>query len=151
MVAGRHHDPPSGSQVEFLTLVHAACRLADTFGYAVVTPLREASLEEICSVLPAAMRDEFAGHPEVLTNILDGMIDPNHSLSHRSLVERIGSLPESLNAPPSAVQDSAEESETGGLFANLESSPTTWEFPALLFTALMMLAGLAAACYFWNG
>ncbi|HEY1242807.1 MAG TPA: HDOD domain-containing protein [Bryobacteraceae bacterium] len=151
VAAGRHHDPPSGSRLEFLTLVHAACRLADSFGYAVVTPLREASFEEICSVLPPATRDRFADHPEVLAEILDDMIDPDHSLSHVPLVERIASLPERVTAPASPVPDSPEASKSGELFVNLEYRPTPWELPALLFIALVMLAGLAAACYFWNG
>lgn len=146
VAAGRHHDPPSGAPLDFLTLVHAACRLADHFGYAVVEPLQHVGFEEICSVLPAAAREHFAGGPGMLSEILDDTIDPDLSLSHVPLVERITALPERPAAP-----SSVERPETAEMFAMLQSRPTAWELPVALFTALVVLAGLAAGCYLWNG
>jgi len=151
VVAGRHHDPPSGAPLDFLTVAHAACRLADSFGYAVLEPLQPVSFEEICSLLPAAAREQFAGRPGALAEILDDTIDPDHSLSRVPLVERIAALPESPAAPASPARDSVESPETGELFASLESRPAAWELPVALFIALVVLAGLAAGCYFWNG
>jgi len=139
IVAGRHHDPPSGAPPDFLTLAHAACRLADTFGYAVVKPLKEASLEEICALLPADARERL-GDPALLAETLERTIDPDHSLSHVPLVERIAALPEKR------VVVTADSTT---LIGRPEPRPASWELPLLLITALVVLAGLAAACY-WS-
>jgi putative nucleotidyltransferase with HDIG domain len=137
VVAGRHHDPPSGGVLDFLTVVHAACKMADTFGYSVVTPLKEASFEEIRSVFPPTARERLAD-PESLAEILERNIDPDNSLSHVPLVERIAALPTTPTLP--APKEPA-------LFSSLEYQPAAWELPVLLVTALVVLAGLAAACY----
>lgn len=137
VVAGRHHDPPSGAQPDFLTLAHLACRLADCFGYAVVTPLKEATFEEICGLLTRDARERL-GDRDSLAEALERTIDPDHSLSHVPLVERIAALPEKRAA---AVPEAAP------LVASAEYRPAAWEMPLLLITALIVLAGLAAACY----
>jgi putative nucleotidyltransferase with HDIG domain len=137
VVAGRHHDPPSGPELDFLTLVHAGCRLADTLGYSVVTPLREAPFGEIRSLLPPSAQAKLAD-PESLAEMLRHNIDPDPSPSHVPLVERIAALP----AKPSIAVP-----EQPVLCASTEYHPAAWELPVLGFTALMVLAGLAAACY----
>jgi putative nucleotidyltransferase with HDIG domain len=141
VIAGRHHDSPSGAPLDFLTLVHAACQLADTFGYAVVAPLKHASFDEICALLPVAVQERFADNPEALTEILDRTIDPDHSLSHVPLVERIANLPER----PVAITTQAPQEPM--LFASVGRAPAAWELPVLLLMALLVLLGLAAACY----
>ena len=137
VVAGRHHDPPSGAPPDFLTLAHMACRLADTFGYAVVTPLKESSLEEVCGLLPPDARARL-GDAESLAEMLEQNIDPDHTLSHVPLVERIAALPEKR------VTVTADQTI---LIGRREPRPASWELPLLLITALLVLAGLAAACY----
>jgi HD-like signal output (HDOD) protein len=52
IVAARHHDPQAGSEVDLLTLVHLGCRLADSLGYWVVTPLQSATPDQIRESLP---------------------------------------------------------------------------------------------------
>lgn len=145
VIAGRHHDPPSGAPLDFLTLVYAACQLADTFGYSVVEPLKHRSFDEICAGLPPAVQERFADDPEALTDSLDQAIDPDHSLAHVPLVERIANLPER----PALVAGTAklEPAEEPALFRSVGQAPAAWELPVLLFTALLVLAGLAAACY----
>jgi len=141
VIAGRHHDRPSGAPFDLLTMVHAACRLADTLGYAVVKPLKEERFEEIRALLPAGAQERF---PDVdaLAEILDRAVDP--SPSHVPLVERIAALPERT----ATLAIAAADSETlVGSFVKADSQPTAWELPLLLVTALVILAALAAACY----
>jgi HD-like signal output (HDOD) protein len=38
VVNGRHHDSCDGTEIDLLWIVHVACRLADTLGFAVVSP-----------------------------------------------------------------------------------------------------------------
>lgn len=149
VIAGRHHDRPSGAPFDFLSLVHASCQLADTFGYAVVKPLTHVSFDEICALLPAGAQERFGDDPEALTDILDQAIDPDHSLSHVPLVERIANLP----ARPTLVAGAAEAqpAEEPELFRSVAQRPAAWELPVLVFTTLIVLLGLAAACYLSNG
>ena len=77
-------------------------------------------------------------NPELLAEILERTIDPDHSLSHVPLIDRIAALPEKRALPlPSEAT----------LIAAAEQRPASWELPLLLITALIVLAGLAAACY----
>jgi HD-like signal output (HDOD) protein len=52
IIAARHHDPQYNSSLDLLTLVHVACKLADSLGFWVVQPIRPCSPEEIQAALP---------------------------------------------------------------------------------------------------
>jgi len=149
VIAGRHHDSPSGAPFDLLTLVHASCQLADTFGYAVVKPLTQVSFDEICAMLPPAVQERFGDDPEALADALDQTIDPDQSLSHVPLVERIANLP----SRPALVPVAAEAHPAGEpvLFRSVGQRPAAWELPVLVFITLVVLLGLAAACYLSNG
>ncbi len=147
IIAGRHHDSPSGGSPDLLTVIHTACRLADTFGYSVVAPLKQASVDEICSFLPASARERFTNDPDVLAEILENAIDPDHSFSHTPLVDRIAALP-----PRTTAISALEPNSTGGekeqdLFATVGVNPRAWELPILFFVAVVVLAGLGVICY----
>jgi len=45
VIAGRHDDPPDGTELDLLTIVHFGCRLADTLGFEVSTPLQVLTLD----------------------------------------------------------------------------------------------------------
>lgn len=143
VVTGRHHDPPDGSPFDMLTLIHAACLLADTLGYAVVTPLKETPFDAILAWLPEASRKQLpdAG---ALTEILDRAVDTGQS-SHVPLVDRIDALPERPTGVSPATADLPAASDG---ITPAGPPPTAWELPILLVTALVILAMLAAACYF---
>lgn len=66
VIAGRHHDPPDGSEFDLLALVHVACRMADTLGFEVVPPTRPASFDELRAMLPPGARDRFTVTAEQL-------------------------------------------------------------------------------------
>jgi putative nucleotidyltransferase with HDIG domain len=52
-IAGRHHDPCEGAELDLLRVVHVACRMADAVGYDVVKPLGELDLDTVLQELPA--------------------------------------------------------------------------------------------------
>jgi len=52
IVAARHHDPQTDSQVDLLTLVHLGCKLADSLGFWVVEPICPTTPEEVQEALP---------------------------------------------------------------------------------------------------
>jgi putative nucleotidyltransferase with HDIG domain len=52
MIAGRHHDPSEGLELDLLRIVHVACRLADALGYDVVKPLAPLDIASVLAELP---------------------------------------------------------------------------------------------------
>jgi HD-like signal output (HDOD) protein len=51
VVAGRHHDPSEGEEVDLLRIVHVACRLADVLGFDVSRPLVPKAFDEVLAEL----------------------------------------------------------------------------------------------------
>ena len=47
LVAGRHHDPSEGAELDLLRIVHIACRIADCLGYEVSRPLVPMQMVEL--------------------------------------------------------------------------------------------------------
>jgi HD-like signal output (HDOD) protein len=59
VIAARHHDPQDNYQLDLLTLVHLACKLADSLGFWVVRPLQPRSVEEIQAELPPLLKSRI--------------------------------------------------------------------------------------------
>jgi putative nucleotidyltransferase with HDIG domain len=57
IVAGRHHDPCEGRELDLLRIVHVACRLADALGYDFTCPLIPSDVEAILASLPDVARE----------------------------------------------------------------------------------------------
>jgi putative nucleotidyltransferase with HDIG domain len=66
IVAGRHHDPCEGAELDLLRIVHVACRLADALGYDMTHPLVAQSVEDVLAELPARSRKRLRATPEQL-------------------------------------------------------------------------------------
>lgn len=147
VIAGRHHDSISGSPLDYLTLVHTACRLADCFGYAVVTPLKPASLEEILALLPAVPRESLAADRDRLAEVLAHAVDPGQPLPEASLGERVTALRE--HAAPAPVKP-ADVHEEPALFGSPETAPSAWRLPVIILTLLLLLGGAAALWFLIN-
>jgi HD-like signal output (HDOD) protein len=64
LIAGRHHDPCEGTELDLLRIVHVACRLADVLGYDVVTPLTPSKVSDVIAQLPERARTRLARAPE---------------------------------------------------------------------------------------
>jgi putative nucleotidyltransferase with HDIG domain len=66
IVAGRHHDPCEGTEVDLLRIVHVACRMADALGYGLVPPRAEIDMSAILETLPLAARKHLQLTEEAL-------------------------------------------------------------------------------------
>ncbi len=74
IVAGRHHDPSEGLELDLLRIVHVACRLADALGYDVTHPLTPLSVPIILRELPLSARKRFLKTPEQLQALIQEQI-----------------------------------------------------------------------------
>lgn len=66
IIAGRHHDPSEGAELDLLRIVHVACRLADALGYEVTQPLIRPRVESVLEELPARTRERLQASAEQL-------------------------------------------------------------------------------------
>jgi putative nucleotidyltransferase with HDIG domain len=73
-IAGRHHDPCEGVELDLLRIVHVACRLADVLGYDVVRPLVQSSPGEVLALLPPQARGRLTRAPEELCRRIEERI-----------------------------------------------------------------------------
>jgi putative nucleotidyltransferase with HDIG domain len=64
LIAGRHHDPCEGMELDLLRIVHVACCLADVLGYDVVKPLVPSSVSDVLAQLPARARARLSRDPK---------------------------------------------------------------------------------------
>ena len=69
LVAGRHHDPCEGAEVDLLKIVHIACRLADALGYDITRPLVPLDVDAVLLDLPAGARDRLQTPDELRARI----------------------------------------------------------------------------------
>ena len=74
LIAGRHHDPCEGVELDLLRIVHLACRLADVLGYDVVKPLKPSTPEEVIAELPEQARAGLVRAPEDLCAYIEERI-----------------------------------------------------------------------------
>jgi hypothetical protein len=147
VIAGRHHDPPSGAPFDSLTVAHLACRLADTLGYAVVPPLTEVPYEEIRSQLPAAARQHFPEEPGILQEMLANTITQDVLTSEQAPDRPSTILRTSSSEPlPGRVPPASSPAAAVPLFASPEIPPLAWDPSVLLLVAMVLLALIAGAC-----
>lgn len=66
VIAGRHHDPSEGSELDLLRIVHVACRLAEVLGYDIVHPLVKQDVESVLVELPRPARARLKKTPAEL-------------------------------------------------------------------------------------
>jgi HD-like signal output (HDOD) protein len=74
LIAGRHHDPCEGVELDLLRIVHVACRLADVLGYDVVRPLVPSTPGDVLAQLPAGARGRLTRAPEELCQRIEERI-----------------------------------------------------------------------------
>jgi HD superfamily phosphohydrolase YqeK len=66
VIAGRHHDPSEGSELDLLRIIHVACRLAEILGYDIVQPLVKQDVDAVLAELPARARARLKKTPAEL-------------------------------------------------------------------------------------
>jgi putative nucleotidyltransferase with HDIG domain len=59
IVAGRHHDPCEGTEIDLLRIVHVGCRLADALGYGLMPPQVNGGISAILDTLPQRARERL--------------------------------------------------------------------------------------------
>ncbi|MFN7992485.1 MAG: HDOD domain-containing protein [Bryobacteraceae bacterium] len=79
IIAGRHHDPQQGLQVDLLTVVNWACQTADIFGYFVVPPLQPKTLDEFIAGLAPSIQQRFPNDTARMVKMLEDRIQPLES------------------------------------------------------------------------
>lgn len=141
IVAGRHHDPCEGEELDLLRIVHVACRLADVLGYGMAKELLPKRVDEVVADLPHRVQQRFEFTPAQLCSRIEHRV-----LEYDS--ERVDAPPKADDpgaSPP--VQESealGEESAT----AELEIGRQT-NGPTVLLLALVGIF-IAVAALVWT-
>jgi putative nucleotidyltransferase with HDIG domain len=151
VIAGRHHDPSEGSELDLLGIVHVACRLADVLGYDVVKPLAPTSVEEVLEELPAHSRQRLMKTPEQLLARIEKRISEFSSEKAEIQPEEALALLATAAAErePSAVEDAAEENNAPlpRQEVPVQGGSGTSRTPAIVAVAVSLLAAVAAFAY----
>jgi HD-like signal output (HDOD) protein len=145
MVAGRHHDPSEGSELDLLRIVHIACRLADALDYDVTRPLVPRNANDVLSELPPAARQRFEKSPEQLCVLIEKQIlefdaDPTHAAPPDENVAEDG-LDFSLLAAAQPDEDALQEQPS---VAGPSSDAPSYSILATVAWTVAVIAGLAA-------
>jgi putative nucleotidyltransferase with HDIG domain len=74
VIAGRHHDPCEGSELDLLRIIHVACHLADALGFCVVPPRNASDVSAIFKKLPASAAKHLDGTLEDLRSQVEDHI-----------------------------------------------------------------------------
>ena len=104
VIAGRHHDPSEGSELDLLRIVHVACRLAEILGYDIVHPLVKQDVDSVLAELPDRARARLKKTPAELCAKIEQRIlefdsdngdkPPQSSLPTVTTPEELDAVPE---------------------------------------------------------
>jgi HD-like signal output (HDOD) protein len=118
-IAGRHHDPCEGTTLNLLSIVHVACRLADSLGYDVVKPLTPLDFDTVLAELPAHGRVNLSKSSAELCAQIErsiaeygseqGSLEPEESLALLAAVAPEGEQPSLPVEPLAASPESASK------------------------------------------
>jgi len=150
LILGRHHDPPSGTSLDMLAVVYYGCRLADVLGFAVLKPLKTATVDEIQAALPPQVAGRFTASVEELTEMVEQKImmhDAGDAAVHiaQSRAPEAASEPEQGTAEtPSMMPESAPASAYPGARRRF---PAMTPRLAAIFVAAAAVAITAAWLY----
>jgi putative nucleotidyltransferase with HDIG domain len=154
MVAGRHHDPSEGNELDLLRIVHIACRLADSLGYDVTRPLVPMNANRVLRELPFVARQRFLKTPEQLCVLIEKQLlefdaDPTHAAPERRVPEE--SVPEESVADDDLkfeliAEEQSPENETPARppLSGLPSDAMSHSMIVTVAWSVAVIAGLAA-------
>jgi putative nucleotidyltransferase with HDIG domain len=104
VVAGRHHDPSEGSELDLLRIVHVACRLAEILGYDIVHALIPQDVDTVLAELPAGARSRLKKTPAELCMKIEQRIlefdSENADKPPQAALPIIAANPEELDSGP---------------------------------------------------
>ena len=152
LIAGRHHDPCEGTELDLLRIVHVACRLADVLGYDVVRPLSTLNASDIIAELPARAREVLLRDPAELCGRIDQRIrefgsEPTQAPPEETLAllsEAANDSPAATSVAEAGVKSAAatEATATSGSL-EFESEPSAGSGKRAI--GLWIVAGLVLA------
>ena len=102
IIAGRHHDPCGGFELDLLKIVHVACRSAQVLGYDLIHPLLPLNVEEVLAELPPSARKRIKLSPTQLSDRVE-----------RRILEYDSEAPEDTEEAPTPVDETQEASQRG--------------------------------------
>ena len=134
VIAGRHHDPCGGAELDLLRIVHVACRMADVLGYDVVKPLHPSNPAEVLAELPQRARERLAQSSERLCRRIEEQIQEFGSGASEAPEETLALL-----ASTTALHDS-------DVAAPVEAKQRRWaQRPTVVLWIIVGLAVVASA------
>jgi len=148
VVAGRHHDPPTGMlEVDNLKVAWLGCQLADSLGYWVAKPLRPVSLEELLCEMPPSVRDRFPADTETLKALVERSVTGGADALNRAPQSYVSTPPDTRVSRADrnfAAGDENDVPKNQGLDPDLERKPLVWDFAIVLASVLTFAAVLVA-------
>ena len=116
VVAGRHHDPSEGSELDLLRIVHVACRLAEILGYDIVHALIPQDVDTVLAELPAGARARLKKSPaELCTKIEQRILEFDSDNADKppqgALLVIADATPEDLETEPELGVEATYETE----------------------------------------
>lgn len=105
VIAGRHHDPSEGSELDLLRIVHVACRLAEVLGYDIVHALVPQDADTVLAELPARARARLKKTPAELCAKIEQRIlefDSDNGDKPPQSLPVLASPPEEVDPEPEA-------------------------------------------------
>lgn len=153
LVAGRHHDPCEGLEVDLLKIVHVACRAAQVLGYDIVQPLTPLRLDDVLAELPPSTKQRLQASAVQLSVQIERRIleydceEPKPAEEPAPALEG-ASEAESAEPPPEPEAESAAETGAPEVDAPAMAAPSrAWLIP---WAALITSAVILAALLFWS-
>jgi HD-like signal output (HDOD) protein len=136
MVAGRHHDPSEGAELDLLRIVHVACSMADCLGYDVSRPLIPVQAHAALRELPFAARQRFLKTPEELCVLIE-----------KQLLEFDADPLQPEPAPPPEVKGQEDAADD---VAETEVQPEPRYSHVVTIVWVVVVLGALAALVFWK-
>jgi HD-like signal output (HDOD) protein len=146
VIAGRHHDPCEGTELNLLRIVHVACRLADILGYDVVKPLVPSTVGDVMAQLPARARTLLVQDPQQLCERVEQRIrefgsEPADAQPEETLALLASAIGADHPEPAAEVNESQNESRAESEL--LESADEEISPSPKLVIIVSIVAGLA--------
>ncbi len=158
-IAGRHHDPCEGVELNLLRIVHVACHLADVLGYEVVKPLVRLEPRDVLAELPLRAQVRLTQSPEVLARQIEeriqefgperGAATPEETLALLAAARPAVGPEPAAGEEQSGTGDGTAESEPAlvGLRSEGEQNSTGLDRPIVFWIAAAVVAVVAAALW----
>ena len=138
IIAGRHHDPCEGFDIDLLKIVHVACRCAQVLGYDLIRPLLPLHLDDVLAELPSSARAHMDASAEQLSVQVE-----------RAILEFDSEEPDSEHEPDSREDAVATAIEQPAYVEcepieppQLQSQPAVVSWPATIAVLLILVAFL---------